>query len=123
MNLTLEPGGSARRRLLRRVFGAGVVVLIGSRVRAPAAAAEGEAEVIIDNFTFSPTPLTVKVGVKVTWLNHDDIPHSIICPALKVTSHPLDTDDSFTYTFAQAGTYDYLCGLHPHMHGQVVVRA
>jgi plastocyanin len=120
MNVTSDPGGIARRLLLRRVFGAGVVVLIGSRVRA---AAEREAEVIIDNFTFSPTPLTVKVGAKVTWLNHDDIPHSIICPALKVISHPLDTDDSFTYTFAQAGTYDYLCGLHPHMHGQVVVRA
>ena len=63
----------------------------------------------------------MKVGTTVTWLNHDDIPHSIVCPALKVTSHPLDTDDSFAYKFEQAGTYDYLCGLHPHMHGQVVV--
>jgi plastocyanin len=39
-----------------------------------------------------------------------------------VTSHPLDTDDSFAYKFEKAGTFDYLCGLHPHMHGQVVVR-
>jgi plastocyanin len=119
MHETLEPGGSARRRLLRHAFGAGAVVLIGSRAGVVAAA---EAAVIIDNFTFSPTPLTVKVGSTVTWLNHDDIPHSIVCLALKVTSHPLDTDDSFAYTFEKAGTFDYLCGLHPHMHGQVVVQ-
>jgi len=93
-------------------------VLIGSR----AGMAAAEAEVIIDNFTFSPTPLTVNVGSTVTWLNHDDIPHSIVCLALKLTSHPLDTDDSFAYKFEKAGTFDYLCGLHPHMHGQVVVK-
>ena len=53
-----------------------------------------DAEIVIDNFTFAPTPLKVKVGTTVTWVNHDDIPHSIVCPDLKVKSHPLDTDDS-----------------------------
>jgi plastocyanin len=120
MNEALQPGGIARRRLLGRVFGAGVVVLISSRARKVAAA---DAQVLIDNFTFSPTPLTVRPGTTVTWLNHDDIPHSIVCPKLKVNSHPLDTDETFAYRFEQPGTYDYLCGLHPHMHGQVVVRA
>ena len=118
MNEMLEPGGIARRLLLRRALGAGIVVVIGSRT-----AAAADAQIVIDNFTFSPTPLTVKVGTTVTWVNHDDIPHSIVCPDLKVKSHPLDTDDSFAYTFGQTGTYDYLCGLHPHMHGQVVVEA
>ena len=118
MNEMLEPGGFARRLLLRRALGAGIVVAIGSRM-----AAAADAQIVIDNFTFSPTPLTVKVGTTVTWVNHDDIPHSIVCPDLKVKSHPLDTDDSFAYTFEQTGTYDYLCGLHPHMHGQVVVQA
>jgi plastocyanin len=33
----------------------------------------------------------------------------------------LDTDDKFDYKFEQAGTYDYLCGIHPHMRGQVMV--
>ena len=36
-------------------------------------------------------------------------------------SHALDTDDKFDYKFEQAGTYDYLCGIHPHMRGQVMV--
>jgi len=116
MNETLGPGGCARRALLRRVLGAGIVVAIGSR-----AAVAADAQIIIDNFTFSPTPLMVKAGSTVTWVNHDDIPHSIVCPDLKVKSHPMDTDETFAYKFEQPGTYDYMCGLHPHMHGQVVV--
>lgn len=119
MSEGLEPGGRARRLLLRRALGAGVVVLIGHARRAAAA----EVEVVIDNFTFSPTPLVVKPGSSVTWVNHDDIPHSIVCPKLKMKSHPLDTDESFAFKFEQVGTFDYICGLHPHMHGRVVVRA
>lgn len=115
----LQMKGS-RRALLRRAIGAGVVVLISTRARVAAAA---DAEVVIDNFTFSPTPLAVTVGTTVTWVNHDDIPHSVVVPDLKVKSHPLDSDDSFAYKFEQVGTFDYICGLHPHMHGQVVVHA
>ena len=118
MNETLEPGGRARRLLLRRALGVGIVVAIGSRKGEAA-----EAQIVVDNFTFAPTPLNVTVGTTVTWVNHDDIPHSIVCPTLKVKSHPMDTDESFAYKFEQAGTYDYICGLHPHMHWQIVVTA
>jgi plastocyanin len=117
---TLQPGSIARRLLLRRVLGAGVVVVIAGRTLA--APPEG-AQVVIDNFTFSPTPLTVKVGTKITWANHDDMPHSVVFPTLKLKSPAMDTDESFTHIFDQAGTFDYVCGLHPFMHGQVVVQA
>ncbi len=116
----LRPGGIARRSLLRASLGASVVVLISSRARLRAAE---DAQVVIDNFTFAPTPLTVKVGTSVTWVNHDDIPHSILCPDAKIHSHPLDTNDSFTHQFQKTGKFSYICGLHPHMHGQVVVQA
>jgi len=117
MERIVQPGGFARRALLRRALG--VVVLVGGASRLAAAA---EAEVKIDNFVFAPTPLMVKTGMTVKWLNDDDIPHSIVCPALKVKSHPMDTGESFAYTFDRAGTFDYLCGLHPHMQGKVLVR-
>ena len=55
----------------------------------------------------------MKAGTTVIWVNHDDIPHSIVCPTLQLKSHPLDTDDTFSYKFEQPGTYDYICGLHP----------
>ena len=74
------PGGIARRLLLRRALGGGLVLAVVGRA---AAAAEADAEiVVVDNFTFSPTPLAVKAGSTVMWVNHDDIPHSIVCPAL-----------------------------------------
>lgn len=118
MNSLLLPGGIARRLLLRRALGGGLLLGLAHRV-----ALAGEAEVVVDNFTFAPTPLTVKPGSMVTWVNHDDIPHSIVCLALNVRSHTLDTDDTFAYTFDKAGTFEYMCGLHPHMRGQVTVQA
>jgi plastocyanin len=116
MTEVLRPGGMARRLLLRRALGASALIAIGSRV-----ATAADPQVMIDNFTFAPTPLAVKAGTTVTWVNRDDIPHSIVCPRLNVHSHAMDTDDTFACKFEQPGTYEYMCGLHPHMHGQVVV--
>jgi plastocyanin len=86
------------------------------------AAAMDTTTVKIDNFTFGPKVLTVKAGTAVTWINQDDIPHTIIEKNRKVfRSKVLDTDDKFTFTFNEPGTYDYFCGLHPHMTAQIVV--
>jgi plastocyanin len=76
--------------------------------------------VTIDNFTFAPAELTVKVGTTVTWKNHDDIPHTVTS-AGKFRSKALDTDDSFSFTFTTAGEYKYFCSLHPHMTGMIKV--
>jgi plastocyanin len=75
----------------------------------------------IDNFSFSPATLTISAGTSVTWTNHDDIPHTIVEHDRKFKSKGLDTDDSFSYTFSEAGTYEYFCGLHPKMVGKIVV--
>ena len=82
---------------------------------------EGE-QVGIDNFKFAPTPLTIEKGTEVTWTNHDDIPHSIVLNALGVRSKAMDTDGTFTYRFDKAGTFFYVCGLHPYMQAKVMVR-
>jgi plastocyanin len=76
----------------------------------------------IDNFKFGPEKLTIEKGTEVTWTNRDDIPHSIVMMALGVHSKPLDTDDTFAFRFDKAGTYNYICGIHPAMHGRIVVR-
>jgi amicyanin len=120
MKEVLEPGGLARRLLLRRAVGVTALVMIAGRMKRAEAA---DAQVVIDNFSFSPTPLTVKVGTTVTWANHDDMPHSVVFPTLKLKSPAMDTDGTFSHVFDQAGTFDYVCGLHPFMHGQVVVQA
>lgn len=94
------------------------VVLFSAAVRHVFAA---DVTVTIDNFAFSPTPLEVARGTTVKWENLDDIPHAIYCSALNVHSKLLDTNDVFRYRFDQDGTFDYICSIHPHMRGRVVV--
>jgi plastocyanin len=104
-----------------------VAMLIGPVIGAMLAVASVMAQdttnvVTIDNFTFTPRELTVAVGTTVTWINHDDIPHLVVNKDKAFRSKALDTNDSFSYTFASAGTFDYFCGLHPHMVGKVIVK-
>jgi plastocyanin len=75
----------------------------------------------IDNFRFSPTPLSIARGASVTWTNRDDIPHNVVEKDGRFKSKVLDTNDSFSHTFAQTGDYTYFCSLHPHMVGKVIV--
>src|SRR3954447_11153161 len=78
--------------------------------------------VTIDNFTFAPEEITVQRGEAVRWVNRDDIPHTVTAADGSFTSQALDTDDSFTRTFAEPGRYTYFCAIHPHMQGTIVVR-
>jgi plastocyanin len=98
--------------------------LLALALQAPPAVAEPAAtgmEVKIDNFTFVPQRVTVKPGTTVTWINEDDIPHTIAATGKAFRSKVLDTDDKFSFTFTTAGVYEYFCSLHPHMTGAIVV--
>ncbi len=75
----------------------------------------------IDNYKFAPARLTVKAGTSVTWRNEDDIPHTVASTTRMFKSKALDTDDAFSFTFTEPGTYAYFCSLHPHMTATIVV--
>ena len=105
---------------MRRLFERGL--MLACLIVPGAARSDNAAQLKIDNFKFGPEKLIVAKGTEVTWTNQDDIPHSIVLTALGVRSKVLDTDKAFTYQFDKAGTFSYICGLHPFMHGQVVVR-
>ena len=81
-------------------------------------------EVKIDNFSFGPAALTVTVGSTVTWINRDDIPHTVVSTddAKTFKSKVLDTNEQFSFTFANAGTFPYFCSIHPKMTGKVIVQ-
>ncbi len=89
------------------------------------AAAPAAVDVVIDNFAFGPATLTVPRGSTVTWTNKDDDPHTVVSdggdPKL-FKSGALDTDDHFTFTFNDAGTFKYFCTIHPRMQGTVIVQ-
>jgi plastocyanin len=76
----------------------------------------------IDNFSFTPQTLTIRAGTKVTWVNKDDVPHTVTSSEKKFKSRVLDTDDQFSYTFSNPGTYNYYCSVHPRMTGRIIVK-
>jgi plastocyanin len=116
-NLDIQSLGT--RSLGLRNLGIGFVVAAAILLQLGGAHAE-ETMVMIDNFTFEPQQLNVKVGTTVTWKNRDDIPHTLVSPG-KFRSKVLDTDNSFSFTFTAAGDYNYFCSLHPHMTGVIKV--
>jgi plastocyanin len=67
--------------------------------------------------------LAVRPGTTVTWINDDDIPHTVVANDKSFRSPVLDTGDRFSFTFAKAGQFGYFCSLHPHMTGKIVAKA
>jgi plastocyanin len=97
---------------------------VSGMVQAAAAeASTGSAtEVKIDNFAFTPGVVTVKAGTQVTWINHDDIPHTVDSTQGKFKSAALDTDDKFEFRFTEPGEYPFYCRMHPKMTGKIIVQ-
>lgn len=87
----------------------------------PPAAPSGRDAVSIDGFAFVPTTLTVTAGSTVTWTNQDDDPHTVVAGGGAFRSQALGNGGVFSFTFPAAGTFDYVCSIHPFMHGTVVV--
>ena len=81
----------------------------------------------IKDFRFAPTPLHVRMGERVTFVNDDDEAHTVTASdaaaGAKFDSEGLDTSQTWQHVFAQAGAYHYFCELHPYMKGVVIVDA
>jgi amicyanin len=88
----------------------------------PGAGFAENAAVQIHDFAFSPPNVTVKAGTTLTWRNRDDIPHTVKSSKRLFGSGALDTDDTYSFTFNEPGTYQYFCSLHPHMTGKIIVQ-
>jgi len=88
---------------------------------ATAASGAPEAQIVIKDFMFGPASVTVKTGTTVTWVNHDDEPHTIASDTGLYRSGALDTGNEFHFTFDKPGTYHYVCTIHPRMLGTIIV--
>ncbi len=75
----------------------------------------------LEHFMFSPTSLTVPVGATVTWRNLDGEVHTTVSIDGLFRSAALDQGDEYSYTFKVAGSYRYVCSIHPQMVGTIVV--
>ncbi len=89
-----------------------------------AAAQTQPATIIIDNFTFNPPALTIPVGTTITWINRDDVPHTVTSTTKPhmLNSPVLDTDGKYQFIFTTPGTFSYYCTVHPHMTATITVK-
>ena len=78
--------------------------------------------VSMDHNTFIPGEITVVPGTTVTWVNKEDMPHTVVNVNKGFRSKTLVKDAQFSFTFTTAGDYDYLCSIHPNMKGKVIVK-
>jgi plastocyanin len=83
---------------------------------------KAEVQIVIDNFVFTPSDVTVAPGTRVTWINKDEAPHTATSVDKKFNSGGLDTDDKFSFVFRDKGEYPYLCTLHPQMKATIKVK-
>ena len=82
--------------------------------------------VVIDELSFLPPFIHIKKGATVTWENRDKAEHTVAwhnrkAPTEIIESDVLKTGDAYTYIFKEDGVYDYICGIHPFMHGGIIV--
>ncbi len=93
------------------------VTLLTSALTLPAFAAGRTVEIKAYMFM----TVNVHTGDTVTWVNRDEVPHTVVERNRLFHSAALDTGDTYSYTFTKAGTYQYFCSLHPQLVAQVIV--
>jgi amicyanin len=102
-----------------------VASIHGGRVASAApAAAPAPAAITIRNYSFDPGMMKVAAGATVTWINTDGDVHTIKSAAgpEAFQSPALDSGGRYSFTFRHPGTYEYICSVHPFMHGVIVVQ-
>jgi plastocyanin len=112
--------GARMHHLLRRLavavsLSAVALLAVGS------AATAADGAVSMDSNAFAPSSVTINRGDSVTWTNNEQVPHDATGSGWFTPM--LTLGQSATVTFNSAGTFNYLCTIHPEMTGRVVVRA
>ena len=106
------------KKITRRAV---VYTVVATPVAMKAVIAGTSITVIIQDFAFVPAQLSVKTGTKVTFVNHDDVPHSVIGLKSEFRSNALNKGESFAVTLDKPGEIEYFCGLHGNMRGKITV--
>ena len=76
---------------------------------------------VTDNY-FNPANLQISPGDTITWINNGQNPHTITSDAgAELNSGTLYTNNFYSHTFYNTGTFNYHCAIHPAMHGTITV--
>ena len=107
--------------LRRAALALALLLALGLALAPSAALAQTANAVTISDFQFTPASLTVPVGTKVTWTNNGPSNHTVTANQGAFDSGALAKGQSFSFTFASAGTFAYHCSIHPFMTGSITV--
>src|SRR5215468_8276173 len=98
------------------------VLAIAGEMKDTGSSGASENKIEIKDFAFNPQTITVKSGEKITWINRDEEPHTVVSVGKQFKKSPgLDTDQTYTITAGVPGTYTYYCSVHPKMTGTIVI--
>jgi plastocyanin len=106
---------------LKRLLYLAILSMVVLVVFAPAASAQDDMTVSIQDFFFSPDQMTVAPGTTVTWVNDGQQPHTSTADDGTWDSGTLQPGDDYSFTFDQPGTYTYHCSIHPDMTATITV--
>ena len=100
-----------------------VVLAAGALVGAPVHAAASADTVNMTKEAFVPDKLDVAAGTAITWINNDDVPHSVTADDGTFDSGPIQPGKSFRWTAQGADAIPYHCIFHPSMTATMTVTA
>ncbi|HLZ27568.1 MAG TPA: plastocyanin/azurin family copper-binding protein, partial [Chloroflexota bacterium] len=111
---------------LGRAVGASVVALLllssSSGFAAPDMTSVNIVEPRVEaKWGYAPGTLRVQPGSWITWSNAGQDPHTVTAIDGSFDSGNLDPSEGFSWFFPDAGTFPYVCTLHPWMKGKVIV--
>jgi plastocyanin len=86
------------------------------------AMAQGATKVTIAGFKFAPYTVTAAPNAAITWTNNDGAPHQVVIASKNLKTPVLNKGQSAELKISEAGSYDYVCGIHSSMTGKVVVK-
>jgi plastocyanin len=109
-------------RLNRRLAVSMAALALSGLSGTATAAVPDPSGIVIKNFMFTPTSLTVHAGSTVTWSNMDEEPHTVVSDTGLFRSGAIDTKETFAFKFDKPGTYRFVCSIHPQMVGTIVVQ-
>src|SRR6476646_1734539 len=99
------------------------LLALAGEMKDTGASGAGQNKIEIKDFAFKPQTITVKSGEKITWINRDEEPHTVVSVGKQFKKSPgLDTDETYTIVAGAPGTYSYFCSVHPKMTGTIVVQ-
>ncbi|GGS66628.1 cupredoxin domain-containing protein [Streptomyces violaceus] len=115
----------AARRTARGAAVSAVLTLLALPLLPTGQASAASYSVTMKGYAFSPASLSVPAGSTVTWTNQDTAPHDVKTTSGPVSIHSpmLDKGQSWSFTFTTAGSYGYVCTVHPNMTAGITVRA